>query len=115
MSTSLIYHGFGVVGYKYLKMEYREGSIFIHIEKKPEYQYCADCTSRNVAKKGMVKRELKTVPIGKKRVYFVVHLHRLYCRECGSIKLEPLLISFQKKHWTKSLVSDCVRSCAMWS
>jgi len=103
MSTSLIYHGFGTVGYNYLKMEYREGRIFIHIEKKPEYRYCADCKSRNVAKKGSVKRELKTLPIGKKSVYLVVHLHRLYCRDCGSIKLEPLLISFPKKHWTKSL------------
>lgn len=103
MSTSLIYHGFGVVGYNYLKMEYREGNIFIHIEKKPEYQYCADCKSRNTAKKGCVQRKLKTVPIGKKRVYLVVHIHRLYCRDCGAIKLDPLLISFPKKHWTKSL------------
>ncbi len=46
MSTSLIYHGFGTVGYNYLKMEYREGRIFIHIEKKPEYQYCADCKAK---------------------------------------------------------------------
>ena len=73
MSTSIIYHGSGTVGYNYLKMEYREGRIFIHIEKKPEYQYCADCKSRDVAKKGSVKRELKTLPIGKKSVYLVVH------------------------------------------
>ena len=103
MSTSLIYHGFGVYGYKYFKTEYREGKIFIHIKKKPEYQYCADCESRNVARKGHVERELKTLPIGKKSVYMVLHLHRLYCRDCGALKLEPLLISFPKKRWTKVL------------
>jgi len=103
MSTSLIYHGFGVVGYSYLRTEYREGKIFIHIEKKLEYQYCADCKSRDVAKKGQVTRELKTLPIGKKNVYLMVNLHRLYCRDCRAIKLEPLLISFPKKHWTKAL------------
>ncbi len=103
MSTSLIYHGFGVYGYKYFKTEYREGKIFIHIKKKPEYQYCADCESRNVARKGYVERELKTLPIGKKSVYMVLHLHRLYCRDCGALKLEPLLITFPKKHWTKAL------------
>jgi len=75
MSTSLIYHGFGVYGYKYFKTEYREGKIFIHIKKKPEYQYCADCKSRNVARKGHIERELKTLPIGKKNVYIVLHLH----------------------------------------
>ena len=103
MSTSLIYHGFGVYGYKYFKTEYREGKIFIHIKKRPKYQYCADCESRNVARKGYVERELKTLPIGKKSVYMVLHLHRLYCRDCGALKLEPLLISFPKKRWTKTL------------
>ncbi len=103
MSTSLIYQGFGVYGYKYFKTECREGKIFIHIKKRPEYQYCADCESRNVAKKGHVKRELKTLPIVKKKVYLVLHLHRLYCRDCGAIKLEPLLIAFPKKHWSKAL------------
>jgi transposase len=103
MSTSLIYHAFGAVGYHYLKTEYRESSIFIHIEKKRKYQYCADCKSRNTIKKGCVKRELKTVPIGKKSVYLVVHLHRLYCGDCGALKLEPLFLSLPKKHWTKSL------------
>lgn len=86
MSTSPIYHGFGAVGYKYLKMEYREGRIFIHIEKKAEYHYCADCKSRNAAKKGSAKRELKTLPIGKKSIYLVVHLHRFYYRD---LKLVP--------------------------
>jgi len=103
MSTSLIYHGFGVYGYKYFKTDYSKGEIYIHIRKRAEYQYCANCGSRNVLKKGRIKRKLKTLPIGKKNVYMVLHLHRLYCRDCGAIKLEPLLISFPKKQWTKVL------------
>ena len=58
MSTSLVYHGFGAVGYTYLKSEYRNGKIYFHIEKKPEYQYCVDCKSRNVTKKGCVNPSL---------------------------------------------------------
>ena len=103
MSTSLIYHGFGAIGYTYLKSEYRGGKIYFHIEKKPEYQYCIDCESRDVRKKGCVKREIKTVPIGGKAVIFVVNIYRLYCRACGSLKQEPILLSFPKKHWSKSL------------
>jgi len=103
MSTSLIYHGFGAIGYTYLKSEYRGGKIYFHIEKKPEYQYCVDCESRDVSKKGYIKREIKTVPIGGKAVIFVVNIYRLYCRACGSLKQEPILLSFPKKHWSKSL------------
>ena len=103
MSTSLIYHGFGAIGYTYLKTEYRGGKIYFHIEKKPEYQYCVDCESRDVSKKGYIKREIKTVPIGGKAVIFVVNIYRLYCRACGSLKQEPILLSFPKKHWSKSL------------
>ena len=103
MSTSLIYHGFGAIGYTYLKSEYRGGKIYFHIEKKPEYQYCVDCESRDVSKKGCIKREIKTVPIGGKAVIFVVNIYRLYCRACGSLKQEPILLAFPKKHWAKSL------------
>ncbi len=103
MSTSLIYHGFGAVGYNYLKTEYKNGKIYFHIEKKPEYQYCVDCKSREIIKKGFVKREIKTLPIGGKTVIFVVSLYRLKCRECGVLKQELLLLAFPKKHWAKSL------------
>ena len=27
MSTSLLYHGFGIVGYLYIRSEYREGNV----------------------------------------------------------------------------------------
>ena len=82
MSTSLINDGFGAKGYNYLKTEFRCGKIYFHIEKKPEYQYCIDCESRDVSKKGYVKREIKTVPNGGKAVIFIVNLYRLYCCEC---------------------------------
>jgi len=103
MSTSLLYHGFGIHDYKYLKTEYRKGAIFFHIEKAPNKQYCADCGSKQVRKKGRFVREIRTVPIGKKKVFLSVHLHRLQCGACGSLKLEPLIISLPKKQWTKSL------------
>ncbi len=118
MSTSILYHGFGVYGYKYVKTEYREGALIFHIEKAFDKQSCADCGSKAVIKKGKILREMRTLPIGGKRVYLAVHLHRLLCRECGSLKLEPLLLSFPKKHWTKALgryVVDMLRSMTLES
>ncbi len=81
MSKNSIYHGFCVYGNKYFfKTEYREGELFIHIKKRPEYQYCVDCESRNAARKGHVERERKTLPIGKKNVYMALLSARFFSR-----------------------------------
>lgn len=103
MSTSILYHGFGVTGYRYLKTEYKGGTVIFHIEKLREKQICADCGSRKVIKKGSITRQLRTLPIGRKKVFLLMHLHRLYCLCCGALKLEPLFLSFPKKCWTKAL------------
>ena len=103
MSTSILYHGFGIRGYHYLKTEYQKGAIIFHIVKDPNKQRCAECGSRDVKKKGRITRKIRTVPIGKKKVFFSLNLHRLKCKVCRSLKLEPLIISFPKKHWAKNL------------
>jgi transposase len=103
MSTSILYHGFGVCGYKYMKTEYRRGELVFHIKKSPWKQRCAGCGSRAVIKKGHFIRKIRTLPIGRKKVFLAVHLHRLYCRECGALKLEPLILSYPRKRWTKAL------------
>lgn len=103
MSTSLLFHGFGIRGYKLLKTEYLNGQIFFHIEKRDEAVFCIGCGSKEVIKQGKVIRQFRTIPIGKRQVWLIVHLHRLECKICGALKLEPLLIAFTKKHWTTGL------------
>jgi len=34
MSTGLLYHGFGIVGYDYIRTEYLEGDIFFTLSRK---------------------------------------------------------------------------------
>jgi transposase len=103
MSTGIIYHGFGVRGYKFLKTEFVHGSVIFHIKKTKTKQRCADCGSFGVIRKGHMVRILRTVPIGTKRVFLAVHLYRLHCRVCGALKQEPLVLSYPKKRWTKAL------------
>ena len=113
MSTSILYHGFRVEQYRYLKTEFRQGTLIFHIEKAKGKQRCAGCGSEHVIRKGKVIRRLRTLPIGSKKVFLVAHLHRLLCRDCGALKLEPILISYPKKRWTKALgryVLDLMRS-----
>jgi len=103
MSTSLLFHGFGISGYIYKRTEYKGGRIIFHIERNPSKRLCKDCGSKEVIKKGYTRREFKTVPIGSRAVSLLLRVHRLYCRSCGSLKLEPIPFAFPKKHWTKSL------------
>ncbi len=78
MSNGLLYHGFGVRDYRYLKTEYVGGRIRIHIEKKRSKRRCANCQSRKVICKGKTTREIQTIPIGSRRVFLVLHLHRFF-------------------------------------
>jgi len=103
MSSSIVTHGFGVRKYRELKTEHTAGQVILHLEKQPQHQRCADCGSSHVIRKGQELRRIRTLPIGRREVFLELHLHRLLCRRCGALKLEPLLVSFPRKSWTKTL------------
>lgn len=52
MSTSILYHGFGIRGYKYQRTKYEEGKITFVIEKEVERLKCPDCGSGDVIRRG---------------------------------------------------------------
>jgi transposase len=103
MSTSILYHGFGIVGYTFLKAEFDDGKVLFHITPREDTRQCATCGSHKVIKQGKVNRVIQTVPIGKKQVWLHLHLHRLKCKECDAVRQEPLRISLPKKRWTNRL------------
>ena len=81
MSTSLLYHGWGLRGYRYLRSEFSGGRIEFVIEQNPDTRCCSDCGGRRVVRQGQVTRRFKTLPIGSKRVTIVLRIQRLgVCR-----------------------------------
>ena len=82
MSTSLLYHGFGIRGYRYVRTEYVEGGVVFAIERKPETCRCAVCGRRTCASKGGSCGGFG-LPIGSKRVALVARIPRLACHDCG--------------------------------
>ena len=48
MSTSLLYHGFGIVGYKYVRTDYREGDVIFTVSRKKFSLRCSVCKSKKV-------------------------------------------------------------------
>lgn len=101
MSTSLVYHAFGARTYHYRKTEYKDGAIYLHLHKKKTHHRCAQCRSRDVTKEGRACYNLRTVPIGRKPVFLVIHLHDLRCHRCGAVRQESRDIADERKTYTR--------------
>lgn len=97
MSTSLLYHAFGIRNYNYCKTEYRKGKVMFTIEHEPRSLECPKCGSKEIILRGKKKRTLRTIPIGKKTVFIKLRVQRVKCHICDKVRqvkigfAEPLL------------------------
>ena len=83
MSTSLIYHAFGLQGYAYVHQKFEEGRIIFRIRPKAKLMRCSRCKSTRIIRRGLNMRLLRTLPIGFKPVCLNVEMPRVECRTCG--------------------------------
>ena len=82
MSTSLLYHGLGIVGYCYIQSEYREGDVIFTVARKRFSLRCPVCKSKRIIKHGAVPRWFHTLPIGNKPTYIKTEIVRVECKDC---------------------------------
>jgi transposase len=68
MSTRLLYHAFGLVGYQYVSQLFEEGEVLLRIDQPRERLRCAHCNSQEVWAQGAKERQFRTIPIGGKPV-----------------------------------------------
>jgi transposase len=113
MSTSLLYHLWGVKDYTQRCIKFEGGAVWFHVDKKPAKRVCPRCGSANCILAGLVSPPpcLKTTPAGKKTVWLVLHLHRLECNDCGAILQEDRIIADPKKHYTHLLAQYALDMC----
>jgi transposase len=86
MSTSLLYHGWGVRGYDHVAVFYEQGMIRFGIEQQPDTFRCSGCSSNEVMKSGVVTRRFRSLPIGGKAVWIELPIQRLWCSACGKTR-----------------------------
>jgi transposase len=82
MSTSLLYHSFGIRGYEYRGTEFVKGRVIFTIEQPRERLRCPTCGSPVVHAQGHADRLLQTVPIGLKPTYVLLQVPRVICFGC---------------------------------
>jgi transposase len=102
MSTSLLYHAFGLVGYRYVKQSFQGGRVTFCIERPRERQRCSSCGSAEVWGQGSVERTFRSVPIGPKPVLLQVKVPRVLCFGCGQVRQVKLGFADPRKHYTRA-------------
>jgi transposase len=102
MSTSLLYHAFGVRDYRYVKTEYVGGEVFFTIERKTDTCRCAACGSQNVWRQGCVTRPFHALPIGARPVTLMAKIPRLLCHDCGKTRQAVVGFATSRRTYTKS-------------
>lgn len=103
MSTSIIYHGFGIRGYSQRRFEAKGGRLTFWLRALQSRLLCAACSSRKVISRGTVTRRFRTVPIGRKPVDIVLDVPRLECRVCGAVRQIKLGFADPYQTYTRSL------------
>lgn len=83
MSTSLLYHAFGIRGYRHARTDFFEGEVMFTIEQGRHTLQCPVCGSRDVIAHGKVPRVFRNVPIGSKATHVLLKIPRVECRACG--------------------------------
>jgi len=102
MSTSLLYHGFGIVGYRYVSQAFRDGTVIFRIEQPRDRHRCSVCGSDEVWDQGGVERTFRTVPIGHKPTLVQLKVPRVYCFGCGALRQAKVGFADPKKRYTRS-------------
>ena len=102
MSTSILYHGFGIRGYRYVRSEYLMGTIVFTVEKGRSALRCPVCHGKLVTRRGKVQRWFHTLPIGRKRVYIKFYVPRVFCHSCKIVRQITIGFADERFTYTKS-------------
>ncbi len=86
ISTSLLYHGFSIRGYKYVRTEYRGGEVIFTIGQNLKSCRREACGSHDVRPRGHVERRCRSLPIGSRVTSVVLPIPRVECQACGVVR-----------------------------
>jgi len=102
MSTSLLYHAFGIVGYHYCSLHCREGKVFFRIEQPRDRLCCPQCLSEDVWVRGHEERTFRVVPIGAKPTFVILDVARVWCPVCDTVRQVKIGFADAKKRYTRA-------------
>jgi len=102
MSTSLLYHGFGIRGYGYVKTAYEGGQVIFTIRQERGDLRCAVCGSQRVVRRGFQMRRFRSLPIGARAVQIVLDVPRVGGADCGTVRQVPIDFADERRSYTQA-------------
>ncbi len=102
MSTSLLYHAFGIRGYDYIRTDYEGGEVIFTIRQDPDDCRCSACGSREVTSRGHAERQFVSLPIGSRKTSVILPIPRVECRACGLVRQVEVPFAEPRRSYTKS-------------
>jgi transposase len=101
MSTSLLYHAFGLKGYRYVRTAYVEGQTIFTLGQEPDTYCCSACGSADVVSRGHVERRFRCLPIGPRPTSLVLPIPRVECRACGVVRQVDITFADPRRSYTR--------------
>ncbi len=102
MSTSLLYHAFGIRGYDYVNTAYEQGRVLFTICQRRHTYRCSRCGARDVLPHGHEERAFRALPIGGRPVRILFPIPRVECPHCGVTRQVPLSFADTRRSYTRS-------------
>jgi transposase len=102
MSTSLLYHAFGIRGYQYTRTDYQDGRVIFTIRQAPKTCRCSACGSPQVQSRGRVERRFRAVPIGRRATFVVLPIPRVECQACGVVRQVEIPFADSRRSYTSA-------------
>lgn len=113
MSTSILYHGWGLVGYDYRSTRYERGAMIFSVEPKDQTVCCPECGQEHVIRRGAKVRQFRALPIGRKPIFIEAKVQRVFCEECNIVRQASLRFADPRVTYTRQMEQyalDLVRS-----
>jgi transposase len=101
MSTSLLYHAFGIRGYKCSRTEYHDGQVIFSVRQEGATYRCSACGSQQVISRGQVDRRFRSLPIGSRATIVAFAIPRVECQTCGMVRQVDFRFADPRRSFTK--------------
>jgi transposase len=106
MSTSLLYHAFGIRGDDYVRTDYEVGQVIFTSAQDPADCRCSACGCRDVISRGYPSRRFRGLPIGSRTTAVELPIPRVECTACGLVRQVKVPFAEPRKSYTKSFPRD---------
>ena len=102
MSTSILYHGFRIYGYRYVSSQYQQGRLFSPLKKRSVLCAAHRARAGMFAAVGLNCDGSIPCPIGRKQLYIRLRIPRVFYRDCSVVRQISIGFADPRRTYTRS-------------